>query len=72
MCYRSKRSTHPSSAFPALNADAEPIHALRDVCGAPTTLVWHTERYLPAGTDVVAIPGGFSYGDYLRAARSPR
>ncbi len=43
------------------------VHTLRDVCGAPTTVAWHTDGDLPAGTDLVAIPGGFSYGDYLRA-----
>ncbi len=42
------------------------VRTLRDVCGAPTSVVWHTETSLPAGTDVVALPGGFSYGDYLR------
>jgi phosphoribosylformylglycinamidine synthase len=42
------------------------VHTLRDVCGAPTTVAWHTDTSLPAGTDLVAIPGGFSYGDYLR------
>jgi phosphoribosylformylglycinamidine synthase len=42
------------------------IHTLRGVCGAPTSVVWHTETALPAGTDLVAIPGGFAYGDYLR------
>jgi phosphoribosylformylglycinamidine synthase I len=52
--------------FPGSNADAEMIHTLRDVCGAPTTVAWHTDVELPAGTDVVAIPGGFAYGDYLR------
>ncbi len=52
--------------FPGSNADAELIHTLRDVCGAPTTVVWHTEHALPEGTDLVALPGGFSYGDYLR------
>jgi phosphoribosylformylglycinamidine synthase subunit PurQ / glutaminase len=52
--------------FPGINADAEMVRTLRDVCGAPTTLVWHTDTALPAGTDLVAIPGGFSYGDYLR------
>ena len=52
--------------FPGSNADAEMIHTLRDVCGAPTAVVWHTETALPAGTDLVAIPGGFAYGDYLR------
>ena len=52
--------------FPGSNADAEMVRTLRDVCGARTTPVWHTENRLPAATDVVALPGGFSYGDYLR------
>ena len=52
--------------FPGSNADAELIHTLRNVCGAPTTVVWHAETSLPAGTDLVALPGGFAYGDYLR------
>ncbi len=52
--------------FPGINADTELVHTLRDVCGAPTTVAWHTDTSLPAGTDLVAIPGGFSYGDYLR------
>jgi phosphoribosylformylglycinamidine synthase len=52
--------------FPGLNADAEMIRTLRDVCGAPTTVVWHTDTALPAATDLVAIPGGFAHGDYLR------
>jgi phosphoribosylformylglycinamidine synthase I len=52
--------------FPGSNADAEMIRTLRDVCGAPTTVAWHTDVALPAGTDLVAIPGGFAYGDYLR------
>src|SRR5450432_1274987 len=52
--------------FPGLNADAEMVRTLRDVCGAPTSVTRHTDRELPKGTDFVAIPGGFSYGDYLR------
>jgi phosphoribosylformylglycinamidine synthase len=52
--------------FPGSNADAEMVRTLRDVCGAETSVVWHTEQALPAGTDLVALPGGFSYGDYLR------
>ncbi|MCL2450872.1 MAG: phosphoribosylformylglycinamidine synthase subunit PurQ, partial [Polyangiaceae bacterium] len=52
--------------FPGSNADAEMIHTLRDVCGVPTSVAWHTDASLPAGVDLVAIPGGFSYGDYLR------
>jgi phosphoribosylformylglycinamidine synthase len=52
--------------FPGSNADAEMVRTLRDVCGTPTTVLWHTDTALPAGTDLVAIPGGFAYGDYLR------
>jgi phosphoribosylformylglycinamidine synthase len=52
--------------FPGSNADTEMVRTLRDVCGAPTTVAWHTDASLPAGTDLVALPGGFSYGDYLR------
>lgn len=42
------------------------IRTLRDVCGMNVSVVRHTETALAAGTDLVAIPGGFSYGDYLR------
>lgn len=51
--------------FPGLNADAEMVRTLTLV-GAEVRTVWHTETTLPAGTDLVAIPGGFSYGDYVR------
>jgi phosphoribosylformylglycinamidine synthase len=53
--------------FPGINADTELVHTLRDICGAVTTVVWHTETTLPSDMDLVAIPGGFAYGDYLRA-----
>jgi phosphoribosylformylglycinamidine synthase I len=52
--------------FPGSNADAEMVRTLRDVCDVPTTIVWHTETELPPRTDLVALPGGFSFGDYLR------
>ena len=48
---------------------------LRLVSGREPAMVWHADTALPAGTDLVVIPGGFSYGDYLRcgaiAARAP-
>ena len=48
---------------------------LKLVSGHEPAMVWHAEHALPAGTDLVVIPGGFSYGDYLRcgaiAARAP-
>jgi len=53
--------------FPGSNADAEMVHALRDIVGIPTEISWHKDHELPADTDLVAIPGGFAYGDYLRA-----
>ncbi|MBX3187996.1 MAG: phosphoribosylformylglycinamidine synthase subunit PurQ [Labilithrix sp.] len=53
--------------FPGLNADAEMIRTLELAVGSGhVSTVWHGETALPAGTDLVAIPGGFSYGDYLR------
>ena len=51
--------------FPGLNADAEMIRTLT-LAGAEVTTVWYGDTTLPAGTDLVAIPGGFAYGDYLR------
>jgi phosphoribosylformylglycinamidine synthase len=51
--------------FPGLNADAEMIRTL-ELAGATVQTVWYTDAELPKGVDLVAIPGGFSYGDYLR------
>jgi len=60
--------------FPGSNCDRDLAVALRGA-GADVTMVWHKETGLPAGLDLVAVPGGFSFGDYLRcgaiAARSP-
>ncbi len=58
--------------FPGSNADAEMVHTLRDVVQVPTETVWHRDAELPPGTDLVAIPGGFSYGDYLRCGAIAR
>lgn len=58
--------------FPGSNADAEMIHTLREVVGIPTTTAWHRDTELPAGTELVAIPGGFAYGDYLRCGAIAR
>jgi len=52
--------------FPGSNADAEMIHTLRDIVGMTTVVAWHKDTELPEPTDLVAVPGGFSYGDYLR------
>jgi phosphoribosylformylglycinamidine synthase I len=52
--------------FPGSNAEAELVRTLRDVCGVDTRIAWHRDTRLPPDTDLVALPGGFSYGDYLR------
>ena len=61
--------------FPGSNCDRDLAVALRAVNGEAPALVWHGDSDLPDGIDLVAVPGGFSYGDYLRsgamAARSP-
>ena len=61
--------------FPGSNCDRDLAVALEQVTGRKPAMVWHKETELPEGTDFIGIPGGFSYGDYLRsgamAARSP-
>jgi len=61
--------------FPGSNCDRDLAVAIRAVTGRAPEMVWHRDSELPQGTGLVAIPGGFSYGDYLRsgamAARSP-
>src|SRR4030088_1463068 len=61
--------------FPGINRERDMARALKLASGQETAMVWHGETALPAGTDLVVIPGGFSYGDYLRcgaiAARAP-
>jgi phosphoribosylformylglycinamidine synthase len=52
--------------FPGLNREGDAMRALEQANGRKPTLVWHAEHDLPAGTDLVVVPGGFSYGDYLR------
>lgn len=60
--------------FPGSNCDRDLAVALEQA-GADVTRVWHKDQSLPDGTDLVAVPGGFSFGDYLRcgaiAAHSP-
>jgi phosphoribosylformylglycinamidine synthase I len=51
--------------FPGSNREGDVQRALR-VAGADVAKVWHAETELPSGTDLVVLPGGFSYGDYLR------
>lgn len=61
--------------FPGSNCDRDMAVAIEQVCGGTVHRVWHGDASLPDGLDLIALPGGFSYGDYLRsgamAARSP-
>ncbi len=61
--------------FPGSNRDGDVMRALEQASGKKPIRLWHTETALPRGTDLVVLPGGFSYGDYLRcgaiAARAP-
>jgi phosphoribosylformylglycinamidine synthase subunit PurQ / glutaminase len=61
--------------FPGINRERDMARTLRLVSGQAPAMVWHADTALPMGTDLVVVPGGFSYGDYLRcgaiAARAP-
>ncbi|MCK7475123.1 MAG: phosphoribosylformylglycinamidine synthase subunit PurQ [Rhodopseudomonas palustris] len=61
--------------FPGINRERDMARALKLVSGNDAAMVWHADTELPKGTDLVVVPGGFSYGDYLRcgaiAARAP-
>ena len=61
--------------FPGSNREGDVARALHAATGHTPAVVWHADHALPAGTDLVVLPGGFSYGDYLRcgaiAGRAP-
>src|SRR5437764_10922234 len=61
--------------FPGINRESDMARRLKLISGREPAMVWHADSALPAGTDLVVLPGGFSYGDYLRcgaiAARAP-
>jgi phosphoribosylformylglycinamidine synthase subunit PurQ / glutaminase len=57
--------------FPGSNCDHDVYHVVKHACGVPAEYVWHKDR-LPAGLDAVILPGGFSYGDYLRCGALAR
>jgi phosphoribosylformylglycinamidine synthase subunit PurQ / glutaminase len=61
--------------FPGINRERDMARTLKLVSGREPAMVWHADTALPAGTDIAVLPGGFSYGDYLRcgaiAARAP-
>jgi phosphoribosylformylglycinamidine synthase subunit PurQ / glutaminase len=61
--------------FPGINRERDMARTLKLVSGHEPAMVWHADTALPAGIDIAVLPGGFSYGDYLRcgaiAARAP-
>ena len=61
--------------FPGSNCDRDLAVAIETITGTAPLMVWHRDSALPDGLDLIALPGGFSYGDYLRSgamsARSP-
>ena len=57
--------------FPGSNCDHDTYHAVTDVLGQKAELIWHSDTDL-RGADVVVLPGGFSYGDYLRSGAIAR
>ena len=57
--------------FPGSNCDADTLHAFRDVMGQATRFLWHKDHDL-GDADCVVLPGGFSYGDYLRSGAIAR
>src|SRR2546430_6092152 len=62
--------------FPGINRERDMARALKLISGREPAMVWHADTSLPAGTQLVVVPGGFSYGGYIRcgavAARPPR
>ena len=68
---RDPRPRIPVVVFPGSNDDRDAQRAL-ELLGAEAPLVWHTETGLPEGAAAVVLPGGFSYGDYLRAGAIAR
>ena len=57
--------------FPGSNCDHDAYHAVKHVLGQPAEFLWHKDTSLQ-GADVVILPGGFSYGDYLRTGAIAR
>jgi len=58
--------------FPGSNCDVDCFYVLRDVLGQNTDYVFHKEKFSPNDFDLIVLPGGFSYGDYLRAGAIAR
>jgi len=58
--------------FPASNCDRDAAVALEQITGNKPTMVWHADSEIPKDVDLIVLPGGFSYGDYLRCGAMAR
>ena len=58
--------------FPGSNCDRDMAVAIERITGGTVHRVWHGDAELPSGLDFIALPGGFSYGDYLRCGAIAR
>ncbi|HUO99339.1 MAG TPA: phosphoribosylformylglycinamidine synthase subunit PurQ [Rhizomicrobium sp.] len=58
--------------FPASNCDRDAAVALEQITGTKPTMVWHGDAEVPKDVDLIVLPGGFSYGDYLRCGAMAR
>ncbi|PAF41687.1 phosphoribosylformylglycinamidine synthase subunit PurQ [Helicobacter sp. 11S03491-1] len=58
--------------FPGTNCERDMLYAYSEILGAQSAIVWHKNEELPQNTKLVVIPGGFSYGDYLRSGAIAR
>ncbi|CBG40197.1 phosphoribosylformylglycinamidine synthase subunit PurQ [Helicobacter mustelae] len=58
--------------FPGTNCEKDMQHVYRDLLSQEVGMIWHKETSLPSNTKLVVIPGGFSYGDYLRSGAIAR
>jgi phosphoribosylformylglycinamidine synthase I len=59
-------------SFPGSNCDEDALHVAQNLLQTQAEIVWHKDKSLPVGTDLVIIPGGFSFGDALRAGALAR
>ncbi len=66
-----KKLTVSILQFPGTNCEYDTVYAFKKM-GHHTHIVWHKEENLPEKTDLVVVPGGFSYGDYLRSGSIAR